>query len=150
MKIAHLTSFGGNIGDKLHINGIRNKIKEEFSLSNKDLIFTNIELRLFYQNIRQRSFNDEFVSQVNQHDTLIIGGGGFFDINIEQSSTGVTIDFNERILEKIKIPIIFYGLGCNQLSPQEHLKRIDFENLLITFLKKIRYSSQLETMAHMK
>ena len=38
--------------------------------------FTNINIREFYKNNRKRTFDLTMAKEINQYDTLVIGGGG--------------------------------------------------------------------------
>ena len=111
MKILHLASFSGNIGDGANHNGLRAKLNRLFPTI---LEYRNLEIRRFYQNYDGKdklSFNDDFIEYANKFDLLIIGGGNFFEIWLESSSTGCTIDLPPSILERIQTKILFFGLG---------------------------------------
>ena len=113
MKILQLASFSGNVGDNAHVAGLRNSLKHHLG---SDLTFQNMEIRCFYKSWNEAHFDHEFAKEVNQYDALIIGGGGIFDMNFPYSVTGTTIDLPNEILDSIQVPVIFYGLGCNQLQ----------------------------------
>jgi len=111
LKVLHVASFSGNIGDNANHNGLRRKIAK---ICKSNIVYTEIEVRRFYQNYNRPDklkFDDNFVEIANAHDLVIIGGGNFFEIWIESSSTGTTIDMPGKIIEKIKTPIFFFGLG---------------------------------------
>jgi len=106
-KIVHLASFNGNIGDNAHHNGFYKSFEEIHG----PIDWVQCEIRQFYRSWQDKYFDEEFSSFVNSHDAMIVGGGNFFEICHDYSSTGCTIDFNERFLDGIKIPIFFNALG---------------------------------------
>lgn len=111
LKVLHVASFNGNIGDNANHNGFRKRLIEALE---REIIFTNLEIREFYQLWNLRSFNsDEFINLCNNHDLVIIGGGNFFELKWDYSHTGTTIDINEHTLDQIKTPLLFNGVGCD-------------------------------------
>ena len=131
MNILHLASFSGNIGDNAQINGLKNILRKDLA---PPLTYHPLEIRSFYQSRKDAYFNSELAQSINQYDLFLIGGGGFFEMNFPQSTTGTTLDWNDAFIEQIEIPMVFYGLGCNQLS-EPHPACIDS---FITFLSKLR------------
>lgn len=110
MKILQIASFDGNIGDIANHNGFRNSlIKKMGSIEN--IQFTNLEMRKFYKNWNDLSFDENFVNYANEFDLVVFGGGGFFELKWEYSVTGTTINISNELLEKIKPPIIFNCIG---------------------------------------
>lgn len=110
MNIMHVASFSGNIGDEANHIGFRRKMNEHIDT---DITYTNVEIRKFYKNWGIEQFDEQFVERVNEHDMLVIGGGNFFEICWDYSSTGTTIDIEEHILDQIKVPIFFNGVGVD-------------------------------------
>lgn len=55
----------------------------------------------------------------------MIGGGGYFELWVDKSVTGTTIDLAPDLLAKIKRPLIFYGLGCDigKGAPQHNVDK---------------------------
>lgn len=107
----HIASFNGNIGDNANHNGFRRRLLETL---NREVSFTNLEMREFYQSWNLRNFNsDEFIELCNNHDLVIIGGGNFFELKWDYSHTGTTINISEETLNRIKTPILFHGVGCD-------------------------------------
>lgn len=111
IRALHIASFNGNIGDNANHNGFRRKLKEYLKC---DLSFDEIEIREFYQSWSIRDFNDdEFIISCNSYDMIIIGGGNFFELKWDYSYTGTTINISSQTLDKIKTPILFFGIGCD-------------------------------------
>lgn len=108
MKVLQIASFDGNIGDVANHDGFRNSLINNL---NVDVEFTSLEMRKFYRNWNELKFNEDFVNYANKFDLIIFGGGGFFELKWDYSSTGTTIDVTNDILNKIKPPIIFNCIG---------------------------------------
>lgn len=113
LDVLQIASFTGNVGDNANHNGTRRTLRENTSFEYR---YTENEIRRYYQNYNEEdelAFNEEFVVQANNHDLVIIGSGNFFELWIEKSKTGTTIDIAPERIEEISTPIVFYGLGCD-------------------------------------
>ena len=110
MKALHIASFNGNIGDIINHIGFWNSFKK-FITPSVDV--TPLEMRYFYRSWHLKEFNEEFVDYANTFDLIVFGGGNFFDIQWNESKSGVTIDIDPLLLSKIKAPIIFNGIGVD-------------------------------------
>ncbi|WP_122893849.1 polysaccharide pyruvyl transferase family protein [Arcobacter peruensis] len=110
IRVLQLASFEGNIGDNANMSGTRKKLSQ--NLKNYDLEFTNLEIREFYW--KKRFFDDDFVSYVNEFDLFLVGGGNYFELWVENSSTGTSIDISVEKLKAINTPTVFYALGCDE------------------------------------
>lgn len=127
MKVLHLASFSGNIGDGANHRGF---YKNFTSLIDASARFTECEIRQFYRSWGIRHFDESFVSQVNQHDLLVIGGGNFFEICWDYSKTGTTIDISAELLRKIRTPILINGIGFDTTKGFSEKSRRAFWNFL--------------------
>lgn len=110
MKILHLASFTGNIGDQASHYGTYNLLKRYMYLET-----TQLELRRFYKiyHLPDRlEFDEEFVRTVNDYDLLLVGGGGYLDYFLDSSSNGTTLDISPEILSRITTPILMCSIGC--------------------------------------
>lgn len=113
MKILHIASFDGNIGDNASHIGFNTLLTE---VMNDVYTIERLEIRKFYNNYTlsdKHRFDEDFVELANHYDLLFIGGGGFLDFDIKGSATGTTIGIGCEILEKIKIPMVISSIGCN-------------------------------------
>ena len=112
MKILHVASFRGNIGDNashLGFYSILNRLSKNHSIE-------KIEIRNFYKNCKnsdKRIFDKEFINYLNKFDITIIGGGGFLDYWVPGSQTGATFDIDPYLVSGIKKPTLFTSMGCN-------------------------------------
>jgi polysaccharide pyruvyl transferase WcaK-like protein len=138
LKVLHIASFSGNVGDNANHAGMRRILGQVLG---KDITYTELEIRKAYQNYPYSDklvFNNSFVELANKYDLILIGGGGFFTIEIEQSQTGTTIDMGKDILDKITTPLIFHGVGCDHDpingAPKHLVKR--FRSFIDTAIEK--------------
>lgn len=113
LSILHLASFNGNIGDLANHSGFYKKFKQNVY---ENFEITQLEIRNFYKLWGKMKFDEGFVELVNKHDLLVIGGGNFFEICWDYSSTGTTIDISKKILDRIKTPILFNGIGVDDVK----------------------------------
>ncbi|MCI5090788.1 polysaccharide pyruvyl transferase family protein [Phaeodactylibacter sp.] len=139
MKILHIASFIGNIGDNASHSGFHNLIGQELR---QKLEFNQIEIRRFYQSysrLDKQLFDESFAKLSNKHDALLIGGGGFLDYWIKGSQTGTTLDISLEILEQIKVPIIIGSVGS---LPHHDVPKENFRK----FEKFLQYASNRDNL----
>ena len=120
IRALHLASFNGNIGDIANHVGFWNLFKKYVT---NDVEVTYLEIREYYKSWNLRQFDDSFADLVNRYDLLVIGGGNFFDVKWDYSTTGTTLNISDEILRKIHIPIVFNGLGVDY-SPNMCLAKV--------------------------
>ncbi len=124
MKILHVASFVGNIGDNashMGFNVILNSFFDSFTV-------VRLEIRKFYKSYTlhdKQRFDLDFIRYANTFDLLIIGGGGFLDYWVKDSATGTTIDINPKLLEKFSVPTLITSVGCipHKIVPEENIKK---------------------------
>lgn len=109
LRVLHVASFLGNIGDYANHQGFYNKFQQVIRAK-----FTPVEIRKFYKNRAEAKFDSTFLKQINSHDLLVLGGGGFFDLQWDYSQTGTTIDFSREFLDGIKIPVLVNAMGYHE------------------------------------
>lgn len=108
LRVLQLASFAGNIGDLANHAGARRMLAERLGYT---LEFTDLEIREFYW--KQRSFDDTFVEYANSFDLLIIGGGNYFELWVDHSATGTSIDITPERLACLTVPTVFFALGVD-------------------------------------
>lgn len=108
LKVLHLASFAGNIGDLANHTGARLMFAKHLDFG---LSVTELEIREFYW--KQRSFDEEFIRYANSFDLLIIGGGNYFELWVQNSATGTSIDISPGLLAALTVPTVFYSLGVD-------------------------------------
>ncbi|WP_195930499.1 polysaccharide pyruvyl transferase family protein [Hyphomicrobium album] len=104
----HLASFAGNIGDVANHAGARRMLGEHLDFA---LEYTELEIREFYWT--KRPFDDAFVDYANTFDLLLIGGGNYFELWVERSATGTSIDISPQCLARLKVPTLFFAIGVD-------------------------------------
>ena len=109
MRVLHLASFQGNIGDGANHSGFRACFG---AAAAQPVQYSQFEIRQTYWG--EKSFDVDFVREANAHDLVVVGGGNFFELSIEKSRTGATFDVPPEQLARIQKPILFNGLGCDQ------------------------------------
>lgn len=109
MRILHLASFNGNIGDNLNHSGLYRSIEKEFGVKNFSV--HEEEIREYFW--KKKQFDKGIIKKFNLFDLIIIGGGNFFELWVENSRTGTSIDIPIEYLNKIKTPIAFFSLGVD-------------------------------------
>lgn len=127
MRILHIASFSGNIGDNASHIGfykILNAYLDNFELN-------QIEIRKFYKNYKKSdalSFDNAFIKLMNSYDLCLIGGGGFLDYWVPNSMTGTTIDIDPMLIQKINTPTLFTSIGSNphKIIPNDNIKKYKF------------------------
>lgn len=113
MKIVHIASFAGNMGCIINHKGFYDSIIQKLGI--EFVKNERIEMREFYFSAKnQRFFDEEFADYINSYDLCIFGGGSFFDLQWENSKTGVTLDMSENFIEGIKIPVLINGIGYHE------------------------------------
>ena len=71
-----------------------------------------IEIRNLYR-IRGKIKDIDFINYLNQFDAIVIGGGGYFELWVENSPSGCSIEFSPKQIEDIKKPIFFNSIGID-------------------------------------
>lgn len=107
MKILHIASFKGNVGDVVNHNGFY----DACNIDENDV--TQLEMRRFYRNVNDLHFDDDLVKYINSFDRLILGGGAYFDIRYAESQNGTTLDMSDEFIEKINIPVLVNAIGVD-------------------------------------
>ena len=125
MKILHVGSFTGNIGDNANHFGFRNWIK---NFLDTDPLWEELEIREFYRN--ERKWDESFVSLANSYDLIVFGGGNYFELWVEKSPTGTSIEIPPEHFKKINTPMLFNGLGSDLGKGYSSKTVKDFDNFL--------------------
>ena len=149
MKIMHIASFRGNIGDIQNHKCFYDSIRAYFS---SDLEVERIEIREFYFNVGLRKFDAEFANQINRVDLLILGGGGFFDVRWEQSATATSFDISKEFMDSIRVPVLVNAMGYHEYTETQELF-CRFEAFLVYALKRkwfisLRNDGSYDRMKH--
>lgn len=111
MKILHVASFNGNIGDVLSHAGLYRILERDLGIFSN--IIERLDLRRFYkiEGEYRLKFNLECAQMFNAYDLIIIGGGGFLKQQFESSISGNTFDFDAEFLRTLKSRVLFCSIG---------------------------------------
>jgi hypothetical protein len=134
LKLLHLASFTGNVGDNANHLGFRPWLEH---MLDRPVSWHELEIREFYW--KERAFDSEFVKFVNQFDLLIIGGGNYFELWVADSHTGTSIDIPLEIFSKIETPIFFNALGVDAGQGATELSISRFKSFLDVLLGSEQY-----------
>lgn len=118
MKILHVASFNGNLGDVLSHRGLYQMLQVEVDANEVTII--KLDIRRFYKNSEKDmlQFNGNIAKYFNEFDLVIIGGGGFLKQSFNDSLSGNTFDFDPNFYQTLKTKIVFYSIGgMDALSP---------------------------------
>ena len=110
-RVLHIASFDGNIGDNASHNGFYRQLQHNTGWS---LDLHQREIRktyLNYQGADRWHWDDDLICDINNHDLTVIGGGNYFELWVENSRTGTTIDLAPESLKNIRKPLVFNGVG---------------------------------------
>ena len=126
-----VASWTGNIGDSANHAGASAMLEAN---TQYQFDITRFEIREVYWGVRR--FDSEFVSLCNAHDLVVFGGGNYFELWVEKSSTGCSIDLSKAQLDDIRPPILFYSLGCDRFQGVPDICRDRFGSFLQNLLAR--------------
>lgn len=130
LRFLHIASFSGNIGDNANHIGYRSWIEK---LSKRSIEWTQLEIRQFFW--REREWDQGFVDFANSFDGLIIGGGNYFELWVEDSPTGTSIAIAPDLWAKLNVPVYFNALGVDPGQGVPEICRTRFKAFLDTTLE---------------
>ena len=110
LQILHIGSFSGNIGDNINHFGTRQSLIELLE-KRGGASYTELEIREFYRG--HRRWDSELVEYLNTFDLCIIGGGNYFELWVEKSPSGTSVELEPELLKKVTTPTVFHALGCD-------------------------------------
>ena len=133
IKVLHIASFKGNIGDIANHDGFRPWFQ---NLLRRKIKWKNFEIRNIYRG--EKSFDKEFASKANESDLVVWGGGNYFELWVPNSPTGTSLSISNKIFSSIKTPMFFNAVGVDvgQGIAKDNLKKFKH------FLRKLLSSSQ--------
>lgn len=127
VNILHIASFTGNIGDNFNHMGLVPWIE---SLMKKSVQWTRLEIRKFYW--QQLHWDEDFVDYANKFDLIIIGGGNYFELWVDKSPTGTSIEIEPHLYRKITTPVFFNALGVDAGQGVSNESKEKFRNFIDT------------------
>lgn len=108
MKIGHLGSFQGNIGDQLSHYSFRRWFQD---LVGEPIDWHNLEIRDTFRGLG--SVRQQLQAACSAVDLVVIGGGNFWELWPPNSRTGTTIDITTAELRALGKPVFFNSLGID-------------------------------------
>lgn len=108
LKILHLASFSGNIGDNINHMGFRPWFER---MLGRPVEWCDLEMREFYWG--QRAWDESFVALANAHDLLVVGGGNYFELWVENSPNGMSFGLPPEQMRALRVPVFFNALGLD-------------------------------------
>lgn len=108
MRVLHIGSFQGNIGDQLNHKGFRPWFE---SLVGGVVYWEEIEIREVYR--KKKNLFDWLSARSQSADLVIFGGGNFWELWPENSKTGTSIDLELEQLLQLEKPCFFNALGVD-------------------------------------
>ena len=141
LRILHVASFSGNIGDNASHMGLRKVLS--ILIDNPEI--TELEIRDYYCNAPLRNkkyFDESFAKLCNDFDLIIWGGGGYLDYWVPNSSTGSTFDISVDVMKQINPPTLITSVGCVPGKPVPDGNKAKFND----FLEYIANSKNLHLM----
>ncbi|KPQ28493.1 MAG: hypothetical protein HLUCCX14_10155 [Marinobacter excellens HL-55] len=112
-NILHIASFDGNVGDNASHNGFYKQMK---AICGWESYVEQREIRKTYLNYEAADrwhWDEQLVKDINQKDLTVIGGGNYFELWLNESSTGTTIDLSPELLRQVDKPLFFHAVGCD-------------------------------------
>lgn len=108
LRVLHVASFSGNIGDNANHLGFRPWFE---SLVGKKIAWSEYEIRDVYRG--KRKFDEAFALEANAHDLVVIGGGNYFELWVDNSPTGTSFSITDEALSALEVPVFFNALGVD-------------------------------------
>ena len=115
-SLIHLANFNStNVGNGALIGGLEKTINEDFK---KEVIWKRLAWDDF--TFQKKDFDLKFVDDINNSDGLIVGGAVTFNGRDYNFRTGTRFELPFELWNKIKKPVIFYGLSYRNWPNQEY------------------------------
>ncbi|MDX5299275.1 MAG: polysaccharide pyruvyl transferase family protein [Gammaproteobacteria bacterium] len=130
VRLLHVASFDGNIGDNASHNGFYRTLTQHTGWT---LDVTPREIRktyLRYDGPDRWRWDEQFIAQVNAHDLTVVGGGNYFELWVESSVSGTTVDLDPSLLAHLQRPLVFHGIGCDPCKGHSAQTLARFERFL--------------------
>jgi len=141
LKVMQIAAYQSNIGDNANLSGTRKLFQSIFL--DYEIVYTDIELSDFSWGLK--SYDADFLAEIQHHDLLLIGGGGFLElIPGTESWTGTRVNIPQAFLDKLTIPVIFYALGIDTVRAD--LEGINFDSEIKKLKNFIDYASTKENI----
>jgi len=111
LKILHIGAFDRNIGDNIALYNA----KLSWQRHGRKIIWSNFDIgQYWFFGESKNKFIEIFSELKDKFDAIVVGGGGLIEYGgYEDKLTGYKLPFDKEILQAIKIPVFFHGVGVN-------------------------------------
>ncbi|WP_080512693.1 polysaccharide pyruvyl transferase family protein [Prochlorococcus marinus] len=92
------------------------------------------EIREFYW--KKKNWDSSFINYINEFDLVIIGGGNYFELWVEDSPSGTSIGIDPSLIKNIKIPMFFNALGVDAGQGVPNICKLRFRKFLDEVLSR--------------
>jgi hypothetical protein len=106
LNVLHIGSHFGNIGDNASHHVVHEAIRRRTPAR-----FQPLEIRRFYANAGELSFDEDFVRHANTFDLVLFGGGNFLEPVHAYSSSATTLDLGPGALAGLRVPFVLNAVG---------------------------------------
>ena len=131
LKLIHLANFNStNIGNGALITGLENVVSEDFSREIEWIREAWDDYTFGF-----KDFDEKFVDLVNRSDGLVINGAVAIHGRQYLKRTGMRFELTQDLIDKVKKPIIFYGISYRHFYGQVFYHAETLKNT-ISFLVK--------------
>ncbi|MEK6918370.1 MAG: polysaccharide pyruvyl transferase family protein [Nanoarchaeota archaeon] len=170
VKIIHFhVKEKSNIGDVAIVLSLRDILKTKFKITSYtsknifdlkkrdypwfiDILMKYFEILKFTSSIKlldknyrkiKNKLDDILLNKINKHDLMILGGGGLY--------SKWFFPLNDELINKIKIPIIIFGVGYNHNFGDKNLSSKELKSIIFLNRKaKLSSVRDLETKEFLK
>ncbi|WP_323754040.1 polysaccharide pyruvyl transferase family protein [Marinobacter sp.] len=112
-NILHIASFNGNVGDNASHNGFYEQIQAacewEACIEQREIRKTYLN----YDGADRWHWDEQLINNINKKDLTVIGGGNYFELWLDKSNSGTTIDLRPELLKQVRRPLFFNAVGCD-------------------------------------
>lgn len=108
MRVIHVASFQGNIGDQLNHSSFRQWFGKIVGV---EIDWIPLEIRTVFR--REKTLFEWVKEYSASSDLLVIGGGNFWETWPSNSQTGTSIDLSLDDLKRLNIPVFFNSIGLD-------------------------------------
>lgn len=110
--IWHVGAWGLNYGDRI------------LQVANSDILREHVRspIKFVYIDTQKTYFSEQLINKMNNEaDLLLIGGGGLiFNRPMDNSHSKWQFNIDTKNIDKIKIPVVVYGVGYNRFPYDKH------------------------------
>jgi polysaccharide pyruvyl transferase WcaK-like protein len=127
-RILHAATHAHNIGDGALVCGMQATLAEDLA---RPLSFASLDV-LGCKLRRQRNMltKAQWDQLQDDLDLVLVGGGGMIEGQLGSYLSGINFNFDLEILERSRVPWVFYALGHNQFRGSPFFHRRKLQRLL--------------------